>query len=104
MKNVEFEHLKKLAANAATIYNFIGYSFSGLDLSDICIEGACLKGAIMHKTCLKGSDLSFVDFTDSVLIGADLSDAVLECTEFGLNPSFTKHKGSIKAIAFTYNG
>ncbi|WP_339070891.1 pentapeptide repeat-containing protein [Pseudomonas idahonensis] len=52
--------------------NFDGYDLSGLDLCFMELSHASFKSCILTKTCFQRSDLSFSDFTHSIMPEADL--------------------------------
>jgi WD40 repeat protein len=74
------------AANAATILNRMNFNFSGLELASIKIAGADLQQSLFYETDLREADLRWINFTDSILSGANLSESKMLGMDFGQLP------------------
>ncbi|KRX03697.1 WD40-repeat-containing domain [Pseudocohnilembus persalinus] len=100
-KNQLGEHISNIAANAATIFNALNFSFSELDLSNTKLNGALLMQAIMHKTNLQGAVLDDVNLTDAILTEANFDGASMKNVNFGRLPHLIGHQSSVMALSFS---
>jgi WD40 repeat protein len=75
-------NVEKAAANAITILNVAGESFSGRDFRAIHIRGAILNGALCGQTDFEGADLRDVEMHNIWLSGANLKYAQLNGLDF----------------------
>lgn len=97
-------HIHHLSANAISVLNAQGVSFSGKDLSNISIPNAILVGSIFYDTCLKNSCLKGVQLSGSFLSKADLQDAEMQDVDLGAMPSLLGHTQSIRSLALSSDG
>jgi len=91
------------AANAMTILNAAGVSFSRLDLSGIRIPGAALTGAILDGTILIGADLRNVRFENAFIRKTVFSRAQMEGVKLGQRPSLVLENKGFQ-VALSPNG
>jgi WD40 repeat protein len=74
--------VEKAAANAITILNAAGESFSGRDFRGIHIRGAILNGALCDQTDFEGADLRDVTAHNAWLKKANISHAQVSGLDF----------------------
>ena len=77
------------AANAITVLNVSGESFSGKVFGNIKIPGADLSGAVCDGTNFSGANVSRVIFREACLRQANFEEALMKETEFGELPYIT---------------
>jgi len=81
--------LSQAAANAITVLNYAGVSFSGMDLSYIAIPYADLSGAIFDGTNLACANLTGVRLAHAFLREANLSESLMKEVDFIEKPSLS---------------
>lgn len=77
------EEWSKAAANAITILNQAGMSFTGLDFTDIKVPNADLSGAKLDHTTLANANLTKVKLKGAWLSGAKLHGSNMKGAYFG---------------------
>ncbi len=93
----------KAAANAITILNAAGVSFTSRDLRKINIPGADLSSGILDNTQLQGANMAQVNLQGAWLREANLSGAQLKDINFGELP-LLQLKGECNSIQYSPNG
>jgi WD40 repeat protein len=94
------EEIQQAAANAITILNVAGVSFSGMVLP--CrIPGADLRYAQCSGTDFTKAVLTRVNFTGALLFGTLFKEAQMKEVEFGEYASLKGHTGSVSSICFS---
>jgi len=91
------------AANAITILNVAGESFSGRDFRGIQIPGAFLNNALCNETNFEGADLTNVSFQNAFLSGANFSRARTQGLDLYELPAF-KHQCTITSLQIASDG
>jgi WD40 repeat protein len=86
--------LQNAAANAITVLNRMGTSFSGQDFKDIQIPGADLTGCTCFRTDFRGANLRGVKFRGAMLVGAQWQGAEVGGVDFG-EGAYIKAAGAI---------
>jgi WD40 repeat protein len=97
------ERVEVGAANAITILNYAGVSFSERKLKRIRIKGADLSKAILDSVDLREADLRGVNLRGTWLNHAKLGGALMQKVEFG-ESSYLKCENAISCIAYTKDG
>lgn len=97
-----FEHEKIAAANAISILNQTGYSFSRKNLRKIHISGAYLEGANLVGTDLEGADLTEVTLTRVMMNYARFNMANMEGVRLGQGPSI-QTRGEIRSLCLSWD-
>ncbi|MEM7495575.1 MAG: pentapeptide repeat-containing protein, partial [Myxococcota bacterium] len=103
-KSTDGKQAAVAAANALTILNAAGVSFSGMDLRGINAPGAVLDGAVMDGTDLRGANLAGAWLGHASLSQARLGQAVLLGTRFGEQAFFKGHTDSVNSVGFSGDG
>ena len=93
--------IAQAAANAITILNAAGHSFSFQDLSKVQIPGANLANGFFDHTNFAGANLEGVNFSQAWLKGANLSNSQMQKVTFGQWPAYKGHTGDIESVAFS---
>jgi len=91
------------AANAATVLNAAGISFSNKDFSHAHLPGANLQGGVFDSTNFEGANLSKVSFKDAWLSRASFRNANLTDLYFGEKPA-RNHESEVWATAYSPDG
>lgn len=89
------KHLYVMSANAMTLLNYAGISFSGKNLQRIQIPGADLSHANLQGVDFSMADLRRVDFSQATLMGVKFGGAIMAGVIFKekeVNPAKT-HQG-----------
>jgi hypothetical protein len=95
--------VEKAAANAITILNAAGESFSGRDFRSVHIRGAILNGALCDQTDFEGADLRDITAHNIWLQKANLSHAQVSGLDFQELPRI-KHSAKITNLCIASHG
>ncbi|MEM7403046.1 MAG: pentapeptide repeat-containing protein [Myxococcota bacterium] len=90
-KSADGKQAAVAAANALTILNAAGVSFSGMDLHGIKAPGALLDGAVLDGTDLRGANLAGAWLGHASLSQARFGQARLRGARFGEQAFFKGH-------------
>lgn len=77
------------AANAVTVLNVAGTSFSGCDFSDTYLPGVDLRHSVCDGANFSGAHLQGAKFKGAWLNNADFGNACLQDADFGERPYFS---------------
>lgn len=95
--------IKTAAANAMTVLNEAGVTFSGRNLAGIRIRGAILRHGLFHQTNFGGANLKRVNFVQSYLREANFKGAKVRELILGEKPMLScGHK--VSTLVFNQNG
>jgi WD40 repeat protein len=95
--------VEKAAANAITILNAAGESFSGRDFRGIHIRGAILNGALCDQTDFEGADLRDVTVHNAWMQKVNLSYAQVSGLDFQESLRI-KRNANITSLCVSSNG
>jgi hypothetical protein len=79
-----FEAIRYVAGNAASLVKWLGSPFQGADLSELCLAGCDLSRVDLRETRLKSCDLHGGSLVDSLFSVGQLKSANLQGVTFSL--------------------
>lgn len=98
MASKERSGLGIAAANAMTVLNRAGVSFSGVDCRDVQIAGADMRSANCFGADFRGADLSRTHWEGALLMEARWRGSCVEGLEFG-EQAYVQYQAGVTAIA-----